>query len=141
MLTLAVLFIIPCNTFASGVFPLEDNPLLIGHTMTHTIRDKETLILIARAHDVGYREITDANRHIDPWVPVKGTRVLIPTSWLIPEVLDKGIVINLAELRLYYFFSVENSRYVSTYPLSVHPASEGCDRHRKRWIQHPCGKL
>jgi L,D-transpeptidase ErfK/SrfK len=119
LLTLAVLFIIPCNTFASGVFPLEDNPLLIGHTMTHTIRDKETLILIARAHDVGYREITDANRHIDPWVPVKGTRVLIPTSWLIPEVLDKGIVINLAELRLYYFFSVENSRYVSTYPIGI----------------------
>jgi L,D-transpeptidase ErfK/SrfK len=87
--------------------------------MSYTIRDKETLILLARAYDVGYREIADANKHTDPWVPFKGTRIIIPTSWLLPEILDKGILINLAEMRLYCFFSVANNKYVSTYPIGI----------------------
>jgi L,D-transpeptidase ErfK/SrfK len=87
--------------------------------MTYTINHKETLIILARAYDVGYNEITDANRHVDPWVPVRGSRILIPNSWLLPETIDNGIIINLAEMRLYCFFSMDSRKYVSTYPIGI----------------------
>ena len=119
-IALAVLLIITSNVHASGVFPFDvPSELLSGGDMTYTIRDKETLILLARAYDLGYNEITDANRDIDPWVPARGTRILIPNSWLLPDVLDKGIIINLAEMRLYCFFSMDSRKYVSTYPIGI----------------------
>jgi L,D-transpeptidase ErfK/SrfK len=119
-ITLAVFLIITSSIYASGVFPFDNaSPLLSGGNMTYTIRNKETLIVLARAFDVGYNEITDANRHVDPWVPDKGSRIVIPDSWLLPEVLDNGIIINLAEMRLYYFFSMDNHKYVSTYPIGI----------------------
>jgi len=119
-IALAVLLIIASNVHASGVFPFDvPSELLSGGDMTYTIRDKETLILLARAYDLGYNEITDANRDIDPWVPARGTRILIPNSWLLPDVLDKGIIINLAEMRLYCFFSMDSRKYVSTYPIGI----------------------
>ena len=112
--------ILTSNLYASGAFPLEDPAtVLIGSNMTYSIRDKETLIILARAYDVGYDEITGANNHVDPWTPIKGTRILVPTSWLLPEVLEKGVLINLAEKRLYYFFAFDGHRYVSTYPIGI----------------------
>jgi len=86
--------------------------------MTYTIRDKETLILLARAYDLGYNEITDANRDIDPWVPARG-RGYSFQFLAASEVLDKGIIINLAEMRLYCFFSMDSRKYVSTYPIGI----------------------
>jgi L,D-transpeptidase ErfK/SrfK len=119
-ITLAVFLIIASSVHASGVFPFDgSSELLMGGDMTYTIRDNETLITLARAYDVGYNEITDANRQIDPWVPARGTRILIPNSWLLPEIVDSGIIINLAEMRLYCFFSVDGNKYVSTYPIGI----------------------
>lgn len=117
---LAVFLVIASTVRASGVFLLDGpSELLTGGDMTYTIRDKETLIILARAYDVGYNEITDANRQIDPWVPGRGTRILVPNSWLLPETIDNGIIINLAEMRLYYFFSRDGNKYVSTYPIGI----------------------
>ena len=82
---------------ASGAFPLDDaSSILIGHNLTYTIRNKETLITLAREYGVGYAEIADANSHVDPWVPAQGSKILLPTSWLLPEILEKGILIKLA---------------------------------------------
>ena len=105
---------------ASGAFPMDDaSTSLIGSTMSHTIRDGETLVILARAYDVGYNEITFANPDVDPWVAETGTQAVIPTSWLLPEILHKGILINLAEMRLYYFFTIDRTNYVSTYPIGI----------------------
>ncbi len=124
MRTIAVI-IIPILFFisqalASGAFPVNDPSMpLIGAKKAYTIKDKETLIELARKYDVGYNEIVSANRDVDPWVPEKGSRIVIPTYWLIPEILDDGILINLAEMRLYYFFSINKNKYVKTYPLGI----------------------
>jgi L,D-transpeptidase ErfK/SrfK len=119
-ITLAVFLIIVSNLHASGVFPFDgSSELLSGGDMTYTISNKETLIILARTYDVGYNEIADANRQIDPWVPARGTMISIPNSWLLPETMDNGIIINLAEMRLYYFFSTDGNKYVSTYPIGI----------------------
>jgi len=121
-----VLIILLCILFspsylaASGAFPIYDeNTSLIGKSSGLVLKNNETLIELAREYDVGYNEIIEANKDIDPWVPGKNSSIVLPTSWLLPEMLEKGILINLAELRLYYFFSVQESRYVKTYPLGI----------------------
>jgi L,D-transpeptidase ErfK/SrfK len=108
------------HTYASGAYPI-DNPanIIIGNQKIYSIHAEETLIELARKYDVGYNEIIAANSDIDSWVPEKGTKIIIPTTWLLPEVLDNGIIINLAEMRLYYFFAVENTRYVNTFPVGI----------------------
>ena len=117
---MALLLFAPSNASASGFFPLDTPPkLLIGANRTYRIQKRESLVKLAREFGVGYNEIVDANRNIDPWVPDNGTIITIPSSWLLPEVLDDGILINLAEMRLYYFFSTDNRRYVVTYPIGI----------------------
>ena len=47
-----------------------------------------------------------ANPGIDPWVPGEGTEINLPTVHLMPDLADadpEGIVVNLAEMRLYFF--------------------------------------
>src|SRR6185437_10703192 len=57
----------------------------------------------AHDYDIGYVEIRTANPEIDPWLPGAGRMLTLPTQHLLPNVPRKGIVINLPELRLYYF--------------------------------------
>ena len=117
---LAIFTIVTSHVYASGAFPLDDpSTVVVGLTRIHTVRNKETLILLARKYGVGYNEIADANSNTDPWVPDNGTKVIIPTLWLLPEILDNGIIMNLAEMRLYYFFSIEKNKYVITYPIGI----------------------
>ena len=46
--------------------------------------------------------ILEANDTIAPVQPKPGTQVLIPSQMLLPDVPREGIVVNLAELRLYF---------------------------------------
>lgn len=126
ILTLIALLFIPHDVYASGAFPINDPSItIIGFKETYTIQDSETLIEIARVYDIGYNEITAANNGIDPWLPKKGTEIVIPTRWLLPDILNKGIVINLAEMRLYYFFNAMGGKYLKTFPIGI--GTEGFD--------------
>ncbi|MDI6744977.1 MAG: L,D-transpeptidase family protein [Thermodesulfovibrionales bacterium] len=99
---------------------------VIGSIMTYTVKDDESLIEIARKFKLGYNEIADANADTDPFVPGNGTLVTIPSSWILPDVKSyEGIVINLSEMRLYYFFKRGSSKLVATFPVGI--GSEGND--------------
>jgi L,D-transpeptidase ErfK/SrfK len=123
---LITLFLLSPAVYASGAFPVNDPSMtIIGFNEIYTIKDKETLIELAREYDVGYDEIVSANNGVDPWTPKEGTEIVIPTRWILPEILDDGIVINLAEMRLYYFFSSMGNKYVKTFPIGI--GTEGFD--------------
>ena len=94
---------------------------VVGTIMTHTIENEnESLIELARKLDLGYNEIVDANPGLDPFVPGAGKAVIIPSSWIMPDVqVYDGIVINISELRLYYFFSQGGSPQVVTFPIGI----------------------
>lgn len=126
ILTLIALLFISHSVHASGAFQINDPSMtIIGFKETYTIQDSETLIELARVYDIGYNEITEANKGIDAWIPKKGTEIVVPTRWLIPGILDNGIVINVAEMRLYYFFSAMGDKYVRTFPVGI--GTEGFD--------------
>ena len=76
---------------------------MIGVPTLHEARYEDTLLDIARTYDVGYVEIRAANPGIDPWLPGAGRTIKVPTQQVLPNAPRRGIVINLAELRLYYF--------------------------------------
>ena len=79
-------------------------------------RYEDTLLDIGRHNGLGYDEMKYANTGVDMWVPGEGKDVLVPTHYVLPDAPRQGIVLNLAEKRLYYFPS---SGEVSTYPISI----------------------
>lgn len=75
-----------------------------GQTHYHVISKNESLIELARQYDLGFNEITAANPGIDPFVPPSGSVIIIPSTRILPDVpLQPGIVVNLPEMRIYYF--------------------------------------
>lgn len=112
------------SSVAAKVYSYAKGNTVIGLTQTYIVKGDESLIEIARKSGLGYNEITDANPGLDPFIPGDGMSVKIPTSWVLPDVTSyDGIVINLSEMRLYYFFSKRRSRLVNTFPIGI--GSEG----------------
>ncbi|MGM0614811.1 MAG: L,D-transpeptidase family protein [Pseudomonadota bacterium] len=102
-----------------GQFVMPEEGDVIGQHYTITVEDHaETLIDIARRHNIGYEEIRMANPDVSLWVPGEGTEVVIPARYILPPVPREGVVINLSELRLYYY-PADNPEIVETYPVSV----------------------
>lgn len=111
-----------------GHYPLPEEGNVIGERYTVIVEDHEdTLIDIARRHNVGYGEIVRANPDVSIWIPGEGTEVVIPGKFILPDVERTGIVINVAELRLYYFPETRSGETprVETYPIGI--GREGFD--------------
>lgn len=77
-------------------------PDLIGARRYLFSHADDTLLDLARRFDAGYIEMRLANRDIDPWLPGNGAVIRVPSEHIVPAVSNSGIVINLAELRLYW---------------------------------------
>jgi L,D-transpeptidase ErfK/SrfK len=90
---------------------------VVGGLRQHTIKPKETLLDVARVHGLGFHEIEILYPGIDPWIPKAGTKLTIPTLWVLPPTKHQGIVVNIPELRLYRFFP--KTRTVKTYPVGI----------------------
>ena len=135
------IIIFQLRTAGSEVLSYQEGETVMGAVKTYKVQSKESLIEIARKFDLGYNEIADMNPALDPFVPGKGSSVKIPTAWILPETqLRDGIVINLAELRLYYFYEVAGRPFVLTFPIGI--GSEGNDTpigeyHVIEKIEHP----
>ncbi len=95
---------------------------IIGESFVVKAGSEDTLLTIGNRYDVGMHEMLESNPnlHIEQeqasdLLP-HGTKVLVPTQYVLPP-YHKGIVINLAELRLYYF--TPDGKRVLTYPVGV----------------------
>ena len=104
-----------------GHFLLPDAGNMVGEVYTVTASEEDTLLDIAREHNVGYEEIRMANPDTSIWVPGEGTEVTIPSQFILPDEPRTGIVINVAELRMYYYPEVEDGEAprVETYPIGI----------------------
>lgn len=65
----------------------------------------DTLLDIARGEELGLINLMSANPGVDPWLPGKGTHLILPTAHILPDAPRRGVVINIAELRLYLYKS------------------------------------
>lgn len=89
---------------------------LIGALTRYTVQPKDTLYKIARQFDVGIVALLSANPGVDVWVPRAGTELVIPAQHILPPSERLGIVINLSEMRLYYF---GDARSVLSFPIGI----------------------
>ena len=113
------LFVLPLN---ATTFTLENEETrIVGHNLIVFSHKEDTLLDIARQFDIGYNEIVTANPELDPWLPGSGQRVLVPNRFILPDAPHKGIVINLAEMRLYYYPLKKKGQLqqVITHPIGV----------------------
>ncbi len=94
---------------------------VIGAVATVTARYEDTLVDIARHHGLGYQDIVRANPDVEVWLPGEGTEVILPTRFVLPPGPREGLVLNLAEYRMYYFPKPRDGEpaYVYTYPMSI----------------------
>ena len=94
---------------------------VIGAVSTVTARHEDTLVDIARRHGLGYEDIVRANPGVNVWLPGEGTEVVLPTRYVLPAGPRRGVILNLAEYRLYYFPEAKDGEtaYVMTYPISI----------------------
>ncbi len=75
----------------------------IGKLETVTVEKDERLMDIAQKHGVGYAQLLAANPAVDPWLPRAGTKLKLPEWHILPDTAREGLVLNTAELRLYYY--------------------------------------
>ena len=120
----ALLFVfpaIPSQLWAASYLAPPDGTDLIGYTGNVKARSQDTLLDIARRFDLGQNEILLANPDVDRWLPGEGTVVTLPARFILPRGERKGIILNLPEMRLYYFHRVESEKIpmVTTHPVSI----------------------
>ena len=105
----------------AATYPLTGTDTVLGEVQHAVAKHEDTLLDIGRAYGVGYEEIVAANPGVDPWLPGEGRQVLIPSRYILPDAPRDGIVVSLAEHRLYYFPKAKTGEtpVVVTYPISV----------------------
>ncbi len=115
-------FLSTTNTYASRYLIEESNRnSVIGSTKIIYADERDTLLDIARNHGFGYQDMKLANVNVDTWLPDDGQEVVLPSQFILPVASMDGIVLNVPEMRLYYYPPKEKGKLqeVFTYPLGV----------------------
>ena len=94
---------------------------VVGGMVTVAASREETLPDIARRFDVGQQEILMANPSLDRWLPAEGAEVVLPTAYVLPRTPRTGLVLNVPEMRLYFYPPREPRQpaVVHTFPVSI----------------------
>jgi L,D-transpeptidase ErfK/SrfK len=100
-------------------FPVAKGEDVIGRLAVTRLQKGDTLPDIARHFSLGTTAISAANPEVDVWVPEAGERIMLPLSFILPDTPRKGIVVNLATMRLFQYKGDGKSLVVSTYPVGV----------------------
>jgi L,D-transpeptidase ErfK/SrfK len=108
----------PTATHKFEVMPDSD---IVGYVQRTTIGKEDTLPDIARRFDVGYEEMVTANPGVDPWLPGVGREVIVPTQFILPAAPHEGVVVNVAEMRIYYYppHKKGEPQMVYTHPIGI----------------------
>ena len=104
---------------------------LVGSSQVITVPDHNTLPLEAFAaqYGQGLSNMLEANPGVDPFLPKSGTRLVIPQQLILPDTVREGIVVNVAEMRLYYYPPGSNT--VEVLPIGIGQAGRETPRN---WV-------
>ena len=99
----------------------ESGATLIGEIVTTEAGERDTLLDIARLYGFGYQDLKLVNPELDTWLPGQGQEVILPAQFVLPAARQEGIVLNIPEMRLYYYppRAKGQPREVLTYPLGI----------------------
>ena len=94
---------------------------VIGSMRTVQSTYEDTLLDIARRANIGQNQMERVNPDVDRWIPGEGTLITVPSHYVLPRAQRKGVVLNLPEMRMYYFPPKKPGQpaQVQTYPISI----------------------
>jgi len=113
-------------------YPLPpEGSRLVGEPLTITVEQGNTqpLEYYAAQYGQGLSNILEANPGVDPFLPAGGTTLIIPQQIILPDTVREGIVVNVAEMRLYYYPPGENT--VEVLPIGIGQAGRETPRN---WV-------
>lgn len=97
--------------------PVNGNGNFLGKTNVHIVKQGESLLDIGHHYDIGVLELRKANPGLNNRRLKAGVHLKIPSRYQLPSGPRNGIVLNLAEMRVYYYHPDSNE--ISTYPVGV----------------------
>ena len=114
---LLTLILFSHNLVYASTYYYSNQSDIIGELQFHRVASGDSWDSIGYFYDVGYDELRRANPNVRSLSRYIGHVIVIPTQYILPEKKYRnGIVVNLAEKRLYYFL---DEHTVLTYPVSV----------------------
>ena len=99
-------------------YTLAQNQTLIGSLVAFKTAPNDTLPDIARHFGLGYNDISLANPKLSAWTPAADSLVVLPLQFILPDTPRKGIALNLASMRL-FFYPKDTPDTVFTYPVGI----------------------
>jgi len=105
----------------SDEFALVPGSDVVGEMQVIRARYEDTFIDIARAYDLGFDELVQANPGVDPWLPGAGTPIVLPTQFILPDAPRDGIVLNIGTKRIFFYpkAAAGESPRVITHPVGI----------------------
>jgi len=114
----ATLLIVSVHPLAVGAeYTLSSETAVVGRPTVVLSKIEDTLYSLAQRYKFGASALIDANPDTDAWMPGAGQSLMLPSQYILPDVPRKGIVVNLPEMRLYYFPAHKNSVHI--YPIGI----------------------
>jgi L,D-transpeptidase ErfK/SrfK len=108
---------------------------LVGVVGAAIVAEGDSLIEMARRYDLGFGEMAAANRGLDSFVPAVGSRVVLPTAWIVPELEPGTLLVNLSEMRLYLLVDQGGRTRLVTFPVGIGVAEAGTPLGRHRVVE------
>ena len=111
----AIFFLSPAYALE---YTIEKDSDIVGEVQSYTVQKGDTFDAIARKYDLGILELQESNPTVNRNKKLAvGTKLVIPTSFILPSAPREGIVLNVAELRVYFYPA--DSDKVYTYPVGL----------------------
>ena len=113
-------------------YPLPpEGSRLVGSAFTIAVPENNTQPLesFAAQYGQGLSNMLEANPGVDVYLPHSGSTLIIPQQLILPDTVREGIVINVAEMRLYYYPPLGNS--VEVLPIGIGQAGRETPRN---WV-------
>ncbi len=92
---------VPAKEIEKTRFRVARGDEVIGRLGIVKLEKGDTLPDVARHFSLGVTAISAANPGVDIWVPKEGEQVILPLRFTLPDASRKGIVVNLATMRLF----------------------------------------
>lgn len=118
---LTFLLFLSCAAAFGETFHLNGSNV-VGNVQQTKINSGQNVADINRQYDIGFLELKEANPQVDFSHLPAGTQLTLPTEYILPNTPHHGIVINLSELRLYYY--PPHNREVFSYPIGIGRAGD-----------------
>lgn len=132
ILVSSLLLVSALQASRATTYPLPpEGSRLVGSNITITIPEGNTEPLehFAAMYGLGLSNMLEANPGVDPYLPAPGSQLIIPQQVILPDTPRKGIVVNSAEMRLYYY--PPDSGTVVVLPIGIGQAGRETPRN---WV-------